>query len=434
MTTGGVRVLRNTPKMEVYKMLFVGTNVLGLVVTILFVWLTCFVTTKYAKRDSSSKAVCSSPTCVRCRLTDDKSMLRKLRVSLKQFVKTHSASNKDVERVSKMIGDYSTKPWCEWTKEIDTDKEKDAPSHSVWVLKGLKNDTFWSFSELTDIYPSIDVLESIDALKWVRREFDNIHAEYKGTWKRNVIPQGKWEVFPLINQGAVILENAELCPDTMNLIGELGDVVMHRCAYGNVLFSVLYPGSEIEAHYGPCNFRLRCHLPLYSSPEYRLTVGKDSTGWREGEPLVFNDAYLHSVHHKVTRDRGGGGTVTVPQDGGDGETVHVPQDGGDGETVHVPQDGGDGETVHVPQDGGGGETVRVPQDGGGGETVRVPQDGGGGETVRVPQDRGDGGMVHVPRVVLIIDIWHPGVSDLECQAIESLFCANTLSHYLSSEH
>ena len=361
--------------MEVYKWLFVGTNVLGLVVTLLFVWLTCFVTTKYAKRDSSSKAVCSSPTCVRCRLTDDKSMLKKLRVSFKQFVKTHSASSEDVERVSKMIGDYSTKPWCEWTKVIiDTDKEKDAPSHSVWVLKGLKNDTFWSFSELTDIYPGIDVLESIDALKCIRKEFDRIHAEYKGTWKRNVIPQGKWEVFPLINQGVVIQENAELCPDTMDLIGELGDVVMHRCAYGNVMFSVLYPGSEIEAHYGPCNFRLRCHLPLYSSPEYRLTVGKDSAGWQVGEPLVFNDAYLHSVRHNLTQDGGGEGKVHVLQDGGDGGTVHVPQDGGDGETVHFP------------------------------------------------------------RVVLIIDIWHPGVSDLECQAIESLFSTNTLSHYLKSEH
>lgn len=27
-------------------------------------------------------------------------------------------------------------------------------------------------------------------------------------------------------------------------------------------FSTLYPGSQIAAHTGPCNLRIRCHLPL----------------------------------------------------------------------------------------------------------------------------------------------------------------------------
>jgi hypothetical protein len=284
-------------------------------------------------------------------------MLRKLKASLKKFMKTRSVKANDLNRVIEMVEDSSTKPWSEWTEEkASNTKSVDVLNHSVWVLKDLQNDSYWEFSELTNMYPALDVLESEDALKCIRKEFDSIHSEYQGTWKRNSIPQGKWELFPLINQGAVIEENAKLCPETMNLISELGDVVMHNCIYGNAMFSVIYPGSEIEPHCGPCNFRLRCHLPLYSSKGCRLTVGKQTTSWSDGEPLIFNDSYIHSVRHDAAVGKG------------DGES-----------------------------------------------------------------DSGEPGGC-IPRVVLIVDLWHPGVTDLECEAIECLFCTNMLSQYFSTEH
>lgn len=82
-----------------------------------------------------------------------------------------------------------------------------------------------------------------------------------GVWKKNRTPNGSWDVFHLINQGSAVPENQALCPQTMNIINSLS-TSMKKNVFGNVMFSVLRPGTEITPHYGPTNIRLRCHLGI----------------------------------------------------------------------------------------------------------------------------------------------------------------------------
>ena len=48
-------------------------------------------------------------------------------------------------------------------------------------------------------------------------------------------------------------------------------------------FSTLHAGAEIAAHSGPCNLRLRCHLPLIVPPKPQPQSSWDAAGDQEVE-------------------------------------------------------------------------------------------------------------------------------------------------------
>ena len=63
------------------------------------------------------------------------------------------------------------------------------------------------------------------------------------------------------------------------------------------------PNSDIEAHCGPTNLRLRCHLPLVVPSDCGIVVAGETREWKEGELMIFDDAYEHYVFHKGASER-----------------------------------------------------------------------------------------------------------------------------------
>jgi aspartyl/asparaginyl beta-hydroxylase (cupin superfamily) len=78
----------------------------------------------------------------------------------------------------------------------------------------------------------------------------------------------------------------------------------------------------IAPHYGPCNIRVRVHLPLQvpsgtaappsaaggqasgaTLPPLGITVAGETRTWVEGEPLVFDDTYEHSTWNATSGER-----------------------------------------------------------------------------------------------------------------------------------
>ena len=62
--------------------------------------------------------------------------------------------------------------------------------------------------------------------------------------------------------------------------------------------SIMKPNSSIEKHYGPCNIRLRCNLPLWmpeASETCFIRVGGEMKFWSEGKPLIFDDSYEYEA-------------------------------------------------------------------------------------------------------------------------------------------
>merc|ERR1711963_856910 len=72
------------------------------------------------------------------------------------------------------------------------------------------------------------------------------------------------------------------------------------CGGGDVIFSVLTPGTRLRPHCGPSNARLTCHLgirvPCTLEQGCRIRVAADAPrGWQEGRCIVFDDSFEHEV-------------------------------------------------------------------------------------------------------------------------------------------
>lgn len=112
-----------------------------------------------------------------------------------------------------------------------------------------------------------------------------------------------WASFHLYRHGERIEENCARCPKTTEVLESLD---LHRVpGYSpEVMFSVLRPHSRIPAHTGTLNGRLVVHLPLIVPEDCGgLRVADEQRGWREGECMIFDDAYVHEAwnHSDDTR-------------------------------------------------------------------------------------------------------------------------------------
>lgn len=118
--------------------------------------------------------------------------------------------------------------------------------------------------------------------------FNRIDSE-KNLWKVYVL---KW--YDKINDAARIT-----CPNTCNLIDQCPDI--HAA-----MFSILEPGKYIPPHKGPSTACLRYHLGL-SIPKDKqncyIMVNDEKFVWQEGESLIFDDTYVHSVHNNTKEPR-----------------------------------------------------------------------------------------------------------------------------------
>lgn len=103
----------------------------------------------------------------------------------------------------------------------------------------------------------------------------------------------QWKTFMLMGYGLRMQDNLSTCPATDALLRKIPGV---RTAF----FSILAPGKRIPEHRGPYNGVLRLHLGLIvPEPAERCWIKVDGrqAHWREGEALLFDDAYRHEVHN-----------------------------------------------------------------------------------------------------------------------------------------
>eukprot|EP00939_MAST-03C_sp_MAST-3C-sp1_P001624 g1624.t1 len=106
---------------------------------------------------------------------------------------------------------------------------------------------------------------------------------------------GSWKVCTLTDAGGRPHPDAlRLFPEALRLL----DRIPRRC--GSACVSVLRPGARILLHRGPSNCRLTCHFGvIIPRGDLRIRVGTGSSMWEEGEWLVFDDAYAHSVENRT---------------------------------------------------------------------------------------------------------------------------------------
>jgi aspartyl/asparaginyl beta-hydroxylase (cupin superfamily) len=129
---------------------------------------------------------------------------------------------------------------------------------------------------------------------------------------------GKWEWHSLVQKGRLQPGFQLACPATSSLLQQVvGPDLLVGPPFAYAFFSTLGPGTTIAPHYGPCNIRLRVHLPLTvpSSAKTGPETGPDVPGslgmrlagetvaWEVGTPVVFDDTYEHAVWNTTSEDR-----------------------------------------------------------------------------------------------------------------------------------
>ena len=108
-----------------------------------------------------------------------------------------------------------------------------------------------------------------------------------------------WKTFFLSGYGFKSENNIKLCPETWRVCQNIPGLI-------TVMYSILEPGKHLPAHRGPYNGVLRLHLGLIV-PEPRdqlgIRVEKDVYRWKEGEAVIFDDAYEHEAWNKTPHTR-----------------------------------------------------------------------------------------------------------------------------------
>jgi aspartyl/asparaginyl beta-hydroxylase (cupin superfamily) len=108
-----------------------------------------------------------------------------------------------------------------------------------------------------------------------------------------------WKTFLLCGYGFRSDANIAACPRTWAACQKIPGLI-------TAMFSILEPGKHLPPHRGPYNGVLRLHLGLIV-PEPRdqlgIRVENQLYRWREGEAVIFDDAYEHEAWNRTEHTR-----------------------------------------------------------------------------------------------------------------------------------
>lgn len=108
-----------------------------------------------------------------------------------------------------------------------------------------------------------------------------------------------WKTFLLAGYGFKSENNIRLCPETWRICQNIPGLI-------TVMYSILEPGKHLPPHRGPYNGVLRLHLGLIvPEPREQLGIRVENRlyRWREGEAVVFDDAFEHEAWNRTPHTR-----------------------------------------------------------------------------------------------------------------------------------
>jgi ornithine lipid ester-linked acyl 2-hydroxylase len=108
-----------------------------------------------------------------------------------------------------------------------------------------------------------------------------------------------WKTFLLCGYGFKSDANIALCPRTWAACRNIPGLI-------TAMFSILEPGKHLPPHRGPYNGVLRLHLGLIvPEPRERLGIRVEhrTYRWKEGEAVIFDDAYEHEAWNRTPATR-----------------------------------------------------------------------------------------------------------------------------------
>ncbi|PCK08863.1 MAG: lipid A hydroxylase LpxO [Alteromonadaceae bacterium] len=172
------------------------------------------------------------------------------------------------------------------------------------------NCLFYAFSAIekkpyidVNTFPELKVLQ--DNWKTIRDEAKNLHKDshIKASDERddlafNSFFRTGWKRFYLSWYGADLKSAKQLCPQTLALLKGIPNIKA-------AMFAMLPPGARLVKHRDPFAGSLRYHLGLITpnSNDCYINVDGEKYAWRDGEPVMFDETYIHYAENKSDQNR-----------------------------------------------------------------------------------------------------------------------------------
>ena len=111
-----------------------------------------------------------------------------------------------------------------------------------------------------------------------------------------------WNVFSFVSYGTINYANCAKCPTIASLVLQIPSIKF-------AMLSIMEGDTRIKRHCGYFKNVLRCHITLHVDNEEDslhvryIDVGGEKYHWKQGEMVVFDDTYPHTVVNTVPGKR-----------------------------------------------------------------------------------------------------------------------------------
>ena len=117
-------------------------------------------------------------------------------------------------------------------------------------------------------------------------------------------PNDGWRSLDFLQDGHWNQERCAACPCTVSFLRSLP---LCECTLARAYVSILTAHKSITPHHGRSNVKLRMQLPVImgsaSEGFSEIRVGGIPHRYEEGQPILFDDTFLHEVHNCSAVDR-----------------------------------------------------------------------------------------------------------------------------------
>lgn len=169
----------------------------------------------------------------------------------------------------------------------------------IYLFSAVPNKPVLDLDDFPDLKPLQQNWEMIrdEAKKLYEGGHIQISKSYNDLAFNTFFKRG-WKRFYLKWYGDFFPSAKDLCPKTVELVRSIGSI--------NAALFTLMPGkSKLGEHRDPFAGSLRYHLGLVTPNNDACRIYIDGTpySWRDGQAILFDETYVHSVNNDTDQDR-----------------------------------------------------------------------------------------------------------------------------------